>query len=44
MVGDERVIPTLQALTEGHRDGRIKRAALESIRMINGGLDFGEAP
>ncbi len=40
LVGDERVIPDLEKLLEGHRDGRVKRNALDSIRMINGGQDL----
>lgn len=40
MVGDERVIPELEKLMEGHRDGRVKRCALDSIRLINGGMDL----
>lgn len=40
LVGDERVIPILEKLLEGHRDGRVKRNALDSIRMINGGQDL----
>jgi aminopeptidase N len=39
-VGDERAIPELEKLTKGHRDGRVKRAAVDSIRLINGGLDL----
>lgn len=38
--GDERAIPTLEKMMEGHRDSRVKRAALDSIRMINGGVDL----
>lgn len=40
LVGDERVIPELEKLQIGHRDSRVKRAALESIRQINGGCDL----
>ncbi len=38
--GDERAIPALEKFTEGHRDGRVKRTAFDSIRMINGGIDL----
>jgi aminopeptidase N len=38
--GDERSLPTLEKLQEGHRDGRVKRAAVDSARMINGGQDL----
>ncbi len=39
-LGDERTIPILEKLKTGHRDGRLKRIALESIRQINGGVDL----
>ncbi|MFH0970311.1 MAG: M1 family aminopeptidase [Candidatus Diapherotrites archaeon] len=39
-LGDSRAIPTLQKLQEGHRDPRIIRTALESIRKINGVLEL----
>lgn len=38
--GDERTLPLLEKLQEGHRDARVKRAALDSARLINGGLDL----
>ncbi len=39
-LGDERTISHLEKLKTGHRDGRLKRQALESIRQINGGQDL----
>ncbi len=38
--GDERTLSTLEKLQEGHRDARVKRAAVDSARMINGGQDL----
>ena len=38
-LGDERAIPVLEEMTKGHRDGRIKRQAQESIRKIYTWLD-----
>ncbi len=38
-LGDERAIPVLEEMTKGHRDGRIKRYARESIRKIYSWLD-----
>ncbi len=38
-VGDERAIPVLEKLTKGNRDGRLIRAAEESIRTIYPWLD-----
>lgn len=33
-IGDERAVPVLEKLVKGHRDGRVKRLAHESIRKI----------
>jgi aminopeptidase N len=39
-LGDSRAIPTLLELQKGHRDPRLVRTALESIRKINGVLEL----
>jgi HEAT repeat protein len=39
-VGDARIIPELEKFSKGHRDPRVKRGAVESIRKINGGMDL----
>lgn len=36
---DERAIPVLEKLTKGHRDGRVKRTAEDSIRKIHTWID-----
>ncbi len=38
-LGDERAVPTLEEMTKGHRDGRVKRQAQEAIRKIYPWLD-----
>lgn len=39
LIGDERAIPTLQKLTTGDRDGRLKRLSEEAIEKIKKGFE-----
>jgi aminopeptidase N len=40
-IGDERAVPALKKLTEGHLDGRLKRSAEEAIQKIKKGIEDG---
>jgi aminopeptidase N len=38
-VGDERAVPALKKLTEGDRDGRLKRLAEEAVNKLRKGIE-----
>jgi aminopeptidase N len=38
-VGDERAVPALKKLTEGDRDGRLKRTAEEAVLQLKKGIE-----
>ncbi len=38
-IGDERAVPALKKITEGHRDSRLKRTAEEAVNRLKKGIE-----